>query len=242
VKVLEKAGFHIHQGEFVALVGPNGSGKTTALKLLLGLEKPREGIVEILGKDGAVLSRDRIGYVPQMAVLDRDFPITVRNVVRMGRLAPARRARFAEADIAEAMSQAEISDLAERSYAGLSGGQRRRVLVARALAARPEILILDEPTANMDAESEDRLFGTLGKLKGSTTILIVTHNREFVSPLVDRALCMGSREAGDYRIVQHRVGAAEAGDLPDGAVSTSRILHGETIPGDLCEPPEEPDE
>ena len=161
VKVLEKANFHIHRGEFVALLGPNGSGKTTVLKLLLGLEKAREGSIEILGhsfKPGRRLFRarsgapDRVGYVPQSAALDRAFPITVREVVKMGRLKPLSR-RFSGEDraaVEEALEQVEIVDLAEKSYSALSGGQKRRVLAARALASRPEILILDEPTANMD--------------------------------------------------------------------------------------------
>jgi zinc transport system ATP-binding protein len=126
------------------------------------------------------------------------------------------------------MEQAEIADLAKRPYRALSGGQRRRVLVARALAAKPELLVLDEPTANMDRESEDRLFATLGKLKRNTTILIVTHDTGFVSALTDRVLCMGSREEGaEYAIVQHRVADSEAR-------GTARIIHDESIPGDEC--------
>jgi zinc transport system ATP-binding protein len=241
-KVLEAASFHIHQGEFIALVGPNGSGKTTVLKLLLGLEQPGSGTVELFGTvlpagSGQVL--DRVGYVPQQAPADRAFPITVRQVVRMGRLRPLSRTYGIgdRAAVQEALEQAEIEDLAERSYAALSGGQQRRVLVARALAAGPELLILDEPTANMDTESEDRLFESLGKLKGKTTILIVTHDTGFVSALTDRVLCMGNREgAGRYCIVQHRTEAAElsshVGSRNGGPVS--RVIHGEDIPGDDC--------
>ena len=196
IKVLENASFHIHQGEFIALVGPNGSGKTTVLKLLLGLEQAQAGRIE-----GA---RSRMGYVPQQSAYDPAFPISVWEAVKMGRLAALSR-KFSGADkaaVEEALEQAEVADLAMRPYGALSGGQRRRVLVARALAVQPEILILDEPTANMDRESEDRLFATLGRLKGATTILIVTHDTGFVSALTDRVLCMGSREAG-YGIVQH---------------------------------------
>ncbi|GHV75839.1 ABC transporter ATP-binding protein [Spirochaetia bacterium] len=223
IKVLENAGFHIHQGEFIALVGPNGSGKTTVLKLILGLEQPHSGKIE--GE------RSRIGYVPQQSVYDPAFPISVREAVKMGRLSALSR-RFTAGDKAavdEALDQAEISNLANRPYGALSGGQRRRVLVARALAVQPLILILDEPTANMDRESEERLFITLGKLKGATTILIVTHDTGFVSALTDRVLCMGRRETGaEYGIVQHRTEADIAG--------VARIIHGESIPGDQCGP------
>ncbi|MDR3248618.1 MAG: metal ABC transporter ATP-binding protein [Treponema sp.] len=164
VKVLEHASFHLHQGEFIALVGPNGSGKTTVLKLLLGLEKPTAGKIEIFGRSSEAGdrrqpdNRDRIGYVPQQALQDRVFPITVRDVVRMGTIHSGRGyGRGREDAIADALEQADILDLTERPFGALSGGQRRRVLVARALASRPDILILDEPTANMDKESGERL-------------------------------------------------------------------------------------
>jgi zinc transport system ATP-binding protein len=240
VKVLEQASFHIHQGEFVALVGPNGSGKTTVLKLILGLETPQRGRVAILAGDRP-LGRDRVGYVPQQAPADRSFPISVREVVRMGRLQGLGRAGDrvrGSAALEEALAQAEIVHLADRPYGALSGGQRRRVLVARALAAKPELLILDEPTANMDSGSEERLFQTLGKLKGNATILIVTHDPEFVSPLVDRALCMGGQEGGVWgSVVQHRI---EAGDrAPGREFAGSRILRRESIPGDFCDEPGE---
>jgi zinc transport system ATP-binding protein len=229
-KALENAGFHIHQGEFIALVGPNGSGKTTALKLILGLEQARSGTIYLFGAPSSLAERNRIGYVPQQSAGDNAFPISVLEAVQMGRLSSLSR-KFDAADraaVQEALEQAEIADLAKRPYSALSGGQRRRVLVARALAARPDLLILDEPTANMDKESEERLFATLGKLKGNTTILIVTHDTAFVSALTDRVLCMGSREDGaEYAIVQHRVEGSEA----PGSV---RIIHDESIPGDRC--------
>jgi zinc transport system ATP-binding protein len=238
VKVLEKASFHIHQGEFIALVGPNGSGKTTVLKLLLGLEKPDTGKIGIFGTaaEGPDRNHDRIGYVPQQAPQDRAFPISVRDVVRMGRLRSLLGyTRDDRAAVEEALVQADIQDLADRSFAALSGGQRRRVLVARALASRPEILILDEPTANMDSESGERLFETLGHLKGKTTILIVTHDLDFVSSLTDRALCLGDAEGEEhpYGIVQHRTGHVHAGHTTLGSHG-SRVLHEDSIAADSC--------
>ena len=167
LKVLEQASFHIHRGEFIALVGPNGSGKTTALKLLLGLEQPTEGSIELLGGPPSQ-GLKRVGYVPQQAPADRAFPITVRETVRLGRLAPLSR-RYGPADraaVEEALKQADMAALADRPFGALSGGERRRVLVARALAAQPELLVLDEPSANMDAESEERLFASLGVSRG----------------------------------------------------------------------------
>jgi zinc transport system ATP-binding protein len=253
VKVLEKASFHIHRGEFVALVGPNGSGKTTVLKLLLGLEQPSAGRIELFGPENTrgvglrglsgndAAWRDRIGYVPQQPPADQSFPISVREIVRMGRLRPLRGyAADAAAAVKDALEQADIADLADRSYRALSGGQRRRVLIARALAAKPEILILDEPTANMDSESEERLFEILGRLKAAPprgiTILIVTHDADFVSALTDRVLCLGDDTEHRYGIVQHRTEAAEGreGHHYVSGMRSARVLHGENIPADNC--------
>jgi zinc transport system ATP-binding protein len=236
VPVLENVSFHIHRGEFTALAGPNGSGKTTVIKLILGLEQPRAGRITLFGAS-ADTERKRLGYVPQQAPADQTFPVVVRDVVRMGLLHPSRRyGAGARAAVDEAMEQADITKLAARSWRALSGGQRRRVLVARALAARPELLVLDEPTANMDTESEARLFETLGTLKGAATVLIVTHDMNFVSALTSRVLCMGGN-THYHSIVQHRVEAITGdnnchgeSNLPEKA----RILHGENIPGYNC--------
>jgi zinc transport system ATP-binding protein len=241
--VLENASFHIHRGEFTALVGPNGSGKTTVIKLILGLEQPSIGRITLLGDPHTAVQktaagRGRIGYVPQQPPADKAFPVAVRDVVRMGLLSPSRSyGADARTAATRAMEQTDIAELAERPWRALSGGQRRRVLVARALVSRPELLILDEPTANMDTESEKRLFETLGKLKGGTTILIVTHDMNFVSALTNRVLCLGD-DTHRRGIVQHPIARSAAdtghhGDLP----LQARVLHGENIPADdCCEP------
>lgn len=239
IRVFDRISFHVHQGEFAALVGPNGAGKTTALKLVLGLLKPTSGTVRVFG--GPISEgRTRIGYVPQHADYDPAFPISVREVVAMGRIRPGSRRRDpSDRKAAErAMDRAAISHLADRPYSELSGGQRRRVLVARALAAEPELLILDEPTANMDAESEARLFDTLGALKGSATILIVTHDSFFVSSLTDVALCIGERTGEcllgeEHPLSRHRTIPAEA---PRGRFggNAARVLHDTDLP-DPCQ-------
>jgi zinc transport system ATP-binding protein len=246
VQVLDNASFHIHWGEFAAMVGPNGSGKTTILKLLFGLEIPADGNIEIFGKDYSSgkckkmnnLPRANMAYVPQQFPADNKFPITVHDIVRMGLLQPFsgyKKKDFIDKEntVTEAMEKTDILNLASRPYRSLSGGQKRRALVARALAARPDLLVLDEPTANMDIESETRLYETLGSCKGKTTILIVTHDTEFVTSLTDKVLCLGD----GCKVVQHKVeaGASErhAGSSPryGGEV---RILHGENIPADDC--------
>jgi len=220
VSVLEDASFHIHKGEFVAMVGPNGSGKTTVLKLLFGLEKPSKGNIIIC---------DSTAYVSQHIPSDNLFPITVRGIVRMGLLHPYKRYLKDKSSITEALEKTGIADLAHRSYRHLSGGQKRRALVARALAANPNLLVLDEPTANMDSESEARLYETLGSYKGKTTILVVTHDTEFVSSLTDRVLCLGDGR----KVVQHGVEADTSRRHGD-ELKQARVLHEKNISGDDC--------
>jgi zinc transport system ATP-binding protein len=232
--VLDSSRFHIHEGEFAALVGPNGAGKTTVLKLLLGLARPSCGRIVVFGRSPEE-AREQIGYVPQTASFDAAFPITVREVVRMGRLRGAF-ARYSTEDsssVERALEAADVADLADRHYAALSGGQRRRVLVARALAAEPRLLLLDEPTANMDADSERRLFSVLGSLKGGTTILIVTHDTGFVSALTDSVFCVGDRGSG-RSIVRHDSAPADhVADAQYGGRAL-QVLHDTELPEDAC--------
>lgn len=235
IGVLEGASFHIHEGEFAALLGPNGSGKTTVLKLLLGLLKPDTGQVLVFGEEAAA-SR-AVGYVPQAVVYDPAFPVSVAEVVLMGRLRGSF-GRYGQEDrsaAARAMEEADVSDLAARPYTALSGGQRRRVLVARALAAEPRLLVLDEPTSNMDSESEALLFRSLGALKGRATILIVTHDTGFVSALTDSVLCMGERDGRRGAIVHHP-SAPASGGLPPNAFGGAalRVIHDTELPEDGC--------
>ena len=227
LQVLEDASFHIHQGEFAAMVGSNGSGKTTVLKLLFGLEKPDAGTIDVFGSTA---------YVSQHIPADNLFPIIVRDVVRMGLLKPLKgysKDSDAAAAVEEAMEKTSIAGLALRPYRSLSGGQKRRVLVARALAAKPRLLVLDEPTANMDSESERLLYETLGAYKGTTTILIVTHDTEFVTSLTDRVLCLGDGR----KVVQHNteINEESLSHARHGGIShEARVLHGENIGGDEC--------
>ncbi|MCL2243434.1 MAG: ATP-binding cassette domain-containing protein [Treponema sp.] len=238
-QVLENASFHIHRGEFAAMVGPNGSGKTTVLKLLLGLEIPRAGTIEIFGRryaNGVTRNKHdcNMAYVSQQMPSDNLFPIMVRDIVRMGFLQPLKGYSGDRATAARVMEEAGIADIALKSYRSLSGGQKRRALVARALAAKPDLLVLDEPAANMDADSEKRLYETLGSYKGKTTILIVTHDTEFVTVLTDRVLCLGD---GSRSVVQHKTEidtALQTREHHNLAGQEVRVLHGENVSGDDC--------
>ena len=236
IDVLDGASFHVHEGEFAVLLGPNGSGKTTALKLILGLLRPASGRVLVFGRDAAE-SRGSVGYVPQAAAYDPAFPVTVSRVVLMGRLrGSAGRYGRADRDAAgRAMEAAGVADLARRPYSALSGGQRRRVLAARALAAEPRLLVLDEPTANMDAASEELLFRSLGEVKGRATVLVVTHDTGFVSPLTDSVLCLGERGGRRGTVVRHAVAPACEGDSHEAFGGPAlRVRHESELPDDDC--------
>lgn len=234
--ILQNVSFHIHEGEFAALIGPNGSGKTTILRLLLGLALPSAGRIEVLGAPPHT-ALESLGYVPQNAAFDPAFPISVAEVVRMGRLRGSG-SRYSSEDIKAvdaALEQADVAELRDRPYSALSGGQRRRVLVARALASNPRLLVLDEPTANMDAESETRLFRALGELKGKATILVVTHDTLFVSDLTDAVLCVGDRDGRAGSVVRH-ASIPVARGLAPGAFGGGalQVLHDTEIPPEDC--------
>lgn len=191
--ILREVSFVIEPREFVYVIGPNGGGKTTLLKLILGLLEPCAGEVRIFGRPPRECRR-RIGYMPQQATLDPQFPVCVGDVVLMGRLgglAPI--GAYSRADRAAAraaLSEVGLGDMLRRPFSALSGGQRQRVLIARALACEPEILLLDEPTANLDPHIEAQFHELLRRLNERLTILLVSHDVGFVSESVRRVLCV----------------------------------------------------
>jgi len=223
-QVLTNTSFHIHEGEFVALVGPNGAGKSTILKLLLGLEKANSGNITLFGTS-VKIGKNNIGYVPQYASYDSAFPISVFEVVSMGRITPwlPLYSKKDKERVTEALELMNVDYLKDRPYYALSGGQRRRVLVARALASNPKMLILDEPTANMDSLSEQNFYEALTKVKGKTTILIVTHDTSYVSNLTDRVLCVGEASKNGHisDVVQHPLALEET----SGERHVLKVLH-----------------
>ncbi len=191
--VLSNIDLQVPAGEFLGIVGPNAGGKSTLLKLILGLIEPHAGQVRVLGRS-PVRARRSLGYVPQYPAFARDFPITVEQVVLMGRLGTGRPfGGYSAADRAiarRAMTETEVDHLAGRHIQHLSGGQLQRVLVARALAAEPQILLLDEPTANIDQRMESDIFDLLRSLNDRMTILVVSHDVAFISGYVHRVACL----------------------------------------------------
>jgi zinc transport system ATP-binding protein len=184
----------VHRGEVVALLGPNGAGKSTLVKGLLGLARVVEGSVELFGAPASHFrDRGRIGYVPQRHTVTTGVPATVREVVQSGRLPRLRRLRplspVDRAAVDAAIATVGLHGLERSSVATLSGGQQRRLLIARALAADPEALVMDEPTAGVDAASQEALAVTMRELVvRGVTILLVTHELGPVAPLVTRSV------------------------------------------------------
>jgi zinc transport system ATP-binding protein len=197
VPVLERVDLSVQRGEFLGLVGPNAGGKSTLLKIILGLLEPQQGRVRVLGAAPGEVGQ-RIGYVPQHPSFPRDFPISVEQVALMGTLGGGGssalrpwRYRRAEREAARAaLAEVQALDLARRQIGSLSGGQLQRVLLARALAGEPEILILDEPTANIDQRLEGEVFDLLAVLNARMTILVVSHDVAFVSGYLSRVACL----------------------------------------------------
>ena len=196
VPVLENVNLTIYDRESICIVGPNGGGKTTLLRLLLGQLRPTQGEIRIFGKPPEQ-ARLQIGYMPQRSEYDSLFPVTVMDVVLMGRLGRGGLSgwlgwygRKDRAAAREALEQVHLADSARRNFAALSGGQRQRVLIAGALCCQPELLLLDEPTANVDSLVEERLFDELRQLAGRMAIVLVSHDLGFVTSLVQRVICV----------------------------------------------------
>jgi len=190
---LEHVSLAVEEGEFLGLVGPNGGGKSTLLKLVLGLLKSGSGEVRVAGRSPQA-ARSMIGYVPQYARFARDFPISVEETVLLGRLGTTRLLGgygVADREMARRMmAETEVLDLLQRPLGTLSGGQLQRVLVARALACDPHILILDEPTANIDLRAETEIFDLFKALNQRMTIVVVSHDIAFISRYVTRVACL----------------------------------------------------
>ena len=191
--VLENVSLTVPQGELLAIIGPNGGGKTTLLRLILGLLQPQAGSVHVFGSHPASMSRS-IGYVPQFSTMQLDFPASVMDMVLMGAARPSlwggcwSTAKAAREKALSYLDVLGLADCAAVPVGSLSGGQRQRALVARALMGRtghdrePFLLLLDEPTASIDPQGKFCFYEFLGKLRGSITIIVVSHDLFVASP------------------------------------------------------------
>ena len=219
-EVLHNVTFAVPAQAFVAVVGPNGGGKTTLLKLLLGEIEPRFGDVRVLG-DLPQAVRRRVGYVPQTLPFDLGFPVCVRDVVLMGRVDRHRVGPYRATDrraASEALARVGLSEFERRSFGALSGGERQRVLIAQALVSSPELLLLDEPTASVDPAATSRLHALFHELKRDRTIVMVSHNLGAVTGHATHVLCV-NRTAEMHLMADVAAGTVRNGDL-------TVLLHG----------------
>ena len=209
--VLEQVNFSLPRKDFLAVIGPNGGGKTTLLKLMLGLLKPDRGHIRILGQTPAKAAH-RIGYVPQNVHINKEFPVSVLDVVLMGRLRSHKGwSRYSNRDRLAAQKEMEQLDMWEyrhRRIGDLSGGQLQRIFIARALVTEPDILFMDEAMASIDAQGRSELYHLLGELNKSLTIVVVSHDMMVLSTYVKSVACVN-------RNLLHHDEAEVTGDMLD---------------------------
>lgn len=196
-EVLHEINLTIQARDFVAVIGPNGGGKTSLLKLMLGLLRPTRGSILINGKPVGS-NNATIGYVPQQINHNLSFPATALDIVLMGKHRPERRfvlsgSKKDRQDAMHALEKIGIADFANRKITNLSGGQRQRVLIARALVTQPELLVLDEPTASLDTKGQAKFYELLQTLNESQTIFMVSHDLLSISSYAKSIACINKR-------------------------------------------------
>lgn len=198
----------IYPKEWVAIIGPNGSGKTTLLQLMMGFLTPQEGSALLFGSSPQK-HHLKIGYVPQVNRYDQQFPLSVFDVVLMGSICSLRwfgsYPKSAKARAMECLELVKLSHLKDQSFGTLSGGQAQRALIARALMNNPQILFLDEPTANIDPETQKEILTLLSSLKDNISIIMVTHHLQSFIHHVNRVFCIQNQltELSPEQTCQH---------------------------------------
>lgn len=192
--ILEDINLSIEMNDFLAIIGPNGGGKSTLLKMMMGLIKPEKGSVTVFGVSPEK-SRDKIGYLPQFTHLESDFPINVFDTVMMGRYKGIFRDYDAKDEkcVIQSLKEVKMLDLRYEQIGNLSGGQLQRVLIARALARRPKLLLLDEPTASIDPEMQKLFYDLLNKIRKEMAVVLVSHDVGVVSSYVESIACLNHR-------------------------------------------------
>lgn len=215
--VLQAVNFSIESGDFVGVIGPNGGGKTTLLKLILGFYQPQKGFIKVFNKK-PFFSKGAVGYVPQHLFFDQHFPITALGVVLSG-LLHHKFLGFAykkgeKQEALAALAATAIADKAAEPFGKLSGGQKQRVLISRALVSKPKLLLLDEPTASIDSRAQENIFALLEKLNQTTTIVVVSHDLSIIAKAVNKVLCVNKRVIAHHIKDLNRQAIEEIYDLP----------------------------
>lgn len=247
VRVLDAVNLTLPAGDFLAVLGPNGGGKSTLLRLLLGLLRPGGGVIRVLGLPPGQAG-GRIGFLPQFTEVSACFPITVLGAVQTGLVgpgisclrSPARRRDEREQALL-ALERVGLSGHAERRLSDLSGGQRQRVFIARAIVSRPELLLLDEPTASVDGRSRQELMQLLAELNRDMTIVMVSHDMSTVDGCVKSIACVNRtlHHHQDSRLTPLIFAQATGADLMAGC-PVELLAHG-TVPHRVVLDHDDPD-
>jgi zinc transport system ATP-binding protein len=220
--VLTDVSFDVFDKDYVGIIGPNGGGKSTLIKIILGLLTPDRGTITVFGTD-CVTARDKIGYVPQYSRIDLDYPISAWDVVLSGFLGNQRIGTSLSAQEKEkaqkVLEDLKLTHLKDHAIGELSGGQRQRIMIARALVRDPELLLLDEPTNNVDESSGRDLYELLHVLNERMAIVTVSHDIEMISRHVKRICCLNTK------MVCHDAATITDGDASE---NITQILHSET--------------
>ena len=220
--ILEDISFSVRQNDFIALIGPNGGGKTTVLKIILGLLKPEKGIVSVFGGKPEE-NRKLIGYLPQSFLFDLNFPINVFETVIMGRYHGLLK-KYSESDkkaAIDALSTVGMLEYMNHHISMLSGGQLQRVLIARAIVREPDLLLLDEPMSSVDPASQKSIYELFHELNKKMAIIFVTHDIGAISSYIDRVFCL------NRKLYYHGPGEGSLGKLAEAYNCPVEILaHG----------------
>ncbi len=191
-ELIENVSLKIYEKDFLGIVGPNGGGKTTLIKLILGLLRPDSGEIKVFGKSPKK-GRREVGYLSQFEDIDFNYPITVEQVVMTSTLGNSLFKWFSEKDrmIAEdAMKKMKIFEFKDKMLSELSGGEKQRVFISRAIASKPKIIILDEPTANVDIKMKEDLYRILKEINKGIAVVVVDHNLELISKYAKEVACI----------------------------------------------------
>lgn len=195
-KVLTDVSFEVYERDFIGLIGPNGGGKSTLLKIILGLLRPDSGSIVVFDSGGRE-ARDKIGYIPQYSKIDLGYPISAWEVVMSGFLGKKRigslYTKFEKKRAEKILEDLKLSQFKDRAIGELSGGQRQRIMIARALVRDPELLLLDEPTNSVDGKSGRNLYDLLQVLNKKMAIITVSHDIDMISRHIKRTFCLNNR-------------------------------------------------
>ena len=192
--VLQDINLSIEENDFMAIIGPNGGGKSTLLKVIIGILTPDSGEIKVFGKEPKK-ARDLIGYLPQNLAFEHDFPINVCETVLMGRYHGLFK-NYSKKDhlaVLQALKDVGMYDLKDRQISKISGGQMQRVFIARAIVNEPKLLIMDEPMASIDPDMQRSFYELMSRLKDNMTIILVSHDVGAVSTHVDKIACLNQK-------------------------------------------------